>query len=596
MNPTPPIVGIDLGTTNSLVGLVDSGFPVLVPDEDGHRLLPSVVHFPPHGPPLVGYPAKRARIAHPTEVVGSAKRLIGRRVADGPADPGGWGYQVQPGPDGHWGIALPTGWIGPEHVAAEIIRTLKARAEAYLGTSLSRAVITVPAYFNDAQRLATKRAGELAGFTVERILNEPTAAALAYGLSSKKDGRYAVFDLGGGTFDLTILHQTGGTFRVLSTCGHTRLGGDDLDHIIAEELTRRLRAEHGPEAARAAAPIFQERAETLKIDLSTQTTLHAEFPFLWKEQSWSTQLDRSWLEQQASRVFAEIPHLCRRALSDAGLSPTDLDDLLLVGGQTRMPWIRALAADLFHRPPNTSVDPDEAVALGATIQAGMLEGSLRGLVLLDVTPLSLGIETFGGLMNVLIPRNSTIPCKAGEQFTSAVDGQPGVRINVLQGERELAKDNWHLGQFDIPFPPAPRGVPRVGVQFSIDADGILTVLARDLASGTEKTLQIQAAVDVADEKVETMVSQSIEHAFADMAERRWIEAKLSAERAAAMTRQALQLLGPKVSDDERASVEALLHDLDHALASHDPARLKETIRALDEGTRPLAERLLHPST
>ncbi len=587
-----PILGIDLGTTNSLVGLVDTGFPVLIPDDEGRRILPSVVHFHPGTAPTVGESAKRARLTHPAEVIGSAKRLMGRRTADGPADSGGWGYQVRPGPDGRWGIDLPHGWTPPETIAAAILRELKRRAEAYLGRDIHRAVITVPAYFHDAQRQATKRAGELAGLTVERILNEPTAAALAYGLSRNQAGRYAVFDLGGGTFDLSILEQKEGVFRVLSTCGDTRLGGDDLDAAITEELQRRVHAELGPEAAIHSRPTLRQNAESLKIDLSQRESVQADFPFLWQGQSWSTTLDRSWLEQEASRVFANIPNLCRRALSDAGVDPADLDDVLLVGGQTRMPWIRTLASELFHQEPNTSVDPDEAVALGATIQAGMLEGSLRGVVLLDVTPLSLGIETFGGLMNVILPRNSTIPCKAGEQFTSAVDSQPGVRIKILQGERELAKDNWELGQFDLPFPPAPRGVPRVGVQFSIDADGILTVLGRDLTTGSEQTLEIRTAVDVDDVQVEAMVSQSVEHALQDMAERQWVEARLGAERAITMTRKALAILGTQVSGPEQADVARLLNAVETALRTRDPRQLKESLRALDEGTKPLADRLM----
>ncbi|GAB4249781.1 MAG: molecular chaperone DnaK [Candidatus Methylacidiphilales bacterium] len=589
---TGPILGIDLGTTNSLVGLVDTGFPVLVPDADGNRILPSVVRFSGGTVCAVGEPAKRARLTHPAEVIGSAKRLMGCRAADGPADAGGWGYRVEPGPDGRWGIALPSGWIPPEAVAVEILRELKGRAEHYLGHEIKRAVITVPAYFHDAQRQATKRAGEMAGLEVERILNEPTAAALAYGLSGQNDGRYAVFDLGGGTFDLSILEQKDGVFRVLATCGDTRLGGDDLDQAVAEELERRLLADLGPEALAVARPIFRDRAETLKIELGDHESVRADFPFLWQGQSWSCTLERSWLEEQAARVFAKIRHLIRRALSDAGVTPAELDDVLLVGGQTRMPWIRRLAADLFGKEPNTSVNPDEVIALGATIQAGMLEGSLHGAVLLDVTPLSLGIETFGGLMNVIIPRNSTIPCKAGEQFTSAVDGQSGVRIKILQGEREMAKDNWELGQFDLPFPPAPRGVPRVGVQFSIDANGILSVLGRDLNTGVEQTLTINTAVDVDSERVEAMVSQSVEHAFEDMAERRWVEAKLGAERAVAMTRKAIALLGTDVTTAEHTLVDQLLHHVDIALQSGDPRQLKEAIRALDEGTKPLAEKLM----
>lgn len=586
------ILGIDLGTTNSLVGLVDTGFPVLIPDGEGSRLLPSVVRFSKEGKVTVGAVARRAERAHGDEVVRSIKRLMGRRWQE-VADEVGVGRGVMASGDGgNAGVVAGGIWRSPVEVSAEILKELKARAERYYGEKVERAVITVPAYFNDGQRQATKLSGELAGFQVERILNEPTAAALAYGLDRQKQGRYAVFDLGGGTFDITILEQDEGTFRVLSTCGDTQLGGDDLDRALAEWLLGEVRRELGKEAAEAGRAAIWELVEGVKIRLSDEASVRVDLPFLWEGKSASIEVKREWLEERAQEIFGKTRHACRRALSDAKIEAKDLDAVLLVGGQTRMPWVRRWVEEIFGKRPDTSINPDEAVALGATIQAGILEGSLQGMVLLDVTPLSLGIETFGGLMNVIIPRNSSIPCKAGEQFTSAVDGQSGVQVRVLQGERELAKDNWELGVLTVPFAPAPRGVPRVGVQFEIDSNGILKVLGRDLATGQEQILEIHAAIDVSDEKVEAMVEASIENAFEDMAARQWVEAKLSGERTVLMTRKALEILGERASQAERSEAERLMGLVEEALRSEDGRLLKQRIRELDVGTQGLAERLM----
>ena len=434
-----------------------------------------------------------------------------------------------------------------------MLRKLKADAEAALGRSVSRAVITVPAYFNDAQRNATKRAGELAGFAVERIVNEPTAAALAYGLDKLKTrAKIAVYDFGGGTFDVSILELNNGVFEVLATNGNTRLGGDDIDSRLIAEVGARIA--EGPLSPQQLGSL-REAVVAAKHRLSENEKAVIDLPFFAGSESLSFTLTRAELEKIARPVVEKTRAHCLRALSDAKLAASDLDEVILVGGVTRMPLVRGLVAEIFGRPPNTSQNPDEAVALGATIQAGILSGAVRDVILLDVTPLSLGIETFGGLMNVIIPRNSTIPLKAGEMFTTAVHHQRLMRIKVLQGEREMARDNWPLGEFELEFDPAPKGVPRVGVQFEIDANGILHVLARDTKTGREKILEINSAVDVSDEAVEAMISESLEHAFDDMSERVWTEAKLKADEMLGAVENAFRVVGAELGGEEKGKID-----------------------------------------
>lgn len=538
------IVGIDLGTTNSLIGAMDSGFPVLFADADGERLTPSAVDF--SGPvPVVGREALRRR----DEAVLSVKRFMGRRVGEetmtGPLVAGAPGEPVR--------LRTAGKLVSPEEVSALILGKLKADAERALGHPVDRAVITVPAYFNDAQRAATKRAGELAGFTVERLVAEPTAAALAYGLDRLGEkSRIAVYDLGGGTFDVSVLELSGGVFHVLATNGDTRLGGDDCDAAIAaglgislEEAERRKRGDADPLIDTLCRPIIE------------RTRAH-----------------------------------CLRSLHDAGLTPADLDEVILVGGATRLPLVRDLVREIFGKEPNTSQHPDEAVARGAAIQAGILQGSVQNVTLLDVTPLSLGIETFGGLMNVLIPRNTTIPCKAGEMFTNAAANQASMRITVLQGEREMARDNWKLGEFVIPFTPAPRGQARVGVQFEIDADGLLRVLARDVQTGSDTVVKIDSAVEVSDEAVEKMLADSLEHAFEDMDERVFTEACLKADEMLPAVAHALERLGGEVADDVRGEIAGLVAKVQQARESQSASRLKKALAELDALTEPLAAQLV----
>lgn len=590
------IIGIDLGTTHSLVGVVDSGFPIVLANEKGERLLPSCVTWPVGRDPLVGTEAMRARALAPGRTVASIKRFMGRSFADlSVEERDETPYRLVPGTRGEILVALDEKTlVSPEEVSALILARLKETAEAALETNVSRAVVTVPAYFNHSQREATRRAAELAGLTVERILNEPTAAALAYGLDHLgESATVAVYDLGGGTFDLSVLQLREGFFEVIATAGDTRLGGDDLDLALARHLAGELDLGVLSESEEAT---LRMRAREAKEALSSEERVVVRLPFFRGEASYEVEVTRERFEKLALPLIEHTAPICRRAFAEASRKgASSVEKLILVGGSTRIPLVRTKLKEWFGLDPDLSQHPDEAVALGAAIQAGMLCGRVRQILLVDVTPLSLGIETFGGLMNAIIPRNSTIPVKAGELFTNAVDGQASMAIRVLQGERELAKDNWLLGEVVVPFTPGPKGSARVGVQFAINRNGILEVLARDTATGEDHVLEIRdAAVDVEDEAVERMISESIDYAFDDMNERVWTEAKFKSEELLPAVAGALELVGDRLDEDERTAIANAAQRVREVLEAepHNAAALKNANADLDEATQTLAALLV----
>ena len=584
-----PVIGIDLGTTYSAVGIVEAGFPILLADEGGERLTPSVVWFGPEGV-KAGRPALREAPAG--RLVRSAKRQIGVR----------FGEHMEGGlpliRDPHGGVTFETleGPRSPVEVSSVLLGELKRIAEFRLEREVRQAVITVPAYFNNAQRESTKQAGEEAGLEVLRLVAEPTAAALSYGMNKLgESARVAVFDLGGGTFDVSILELREGVFEVLATGGDTRLGGDDIDAIVLD-LVRQGSGAGGSvlEDPEADGDRLIREAERVKRELSTGDHAVFRVPFYDGAQSLEVEVSRADLESGMDPLLSRMERICREVLVDAGMEPDQVAAVVMVGGSSRVPAVQKLAEEVFQREPDCSQHPDEAVALGASIQAGIIAGTWREVLLLDVTPLSLGIETLGGLMNVLIPRNTTIPCKVGEMFTNARDGQDSMRVRVLQGERELARDNWELGKFDLSFRSAPRGKARVGVQLSLDENGILEVLARDVeGTGEDVIIRIEsAAVDVNEEAVEQMVEESIEHAFEDMNARVFTEAQLKAEELLPAVRAALAETGSFLSEAEQKEIRLAERAVEQALTEGEANALKGAVERLDQATEALAARLV----
>ncbi len=579
------VIGIDLGTTNSAVGVVESGFPILLANTMGERISPSVVAYPRDEEPKVGSVAEGC---HPDDTIRSVKRLIGKRLSE----VNDFCQPIEADENGGLVIDLGDRKVSPIEVSSEILKSMKEVAEMRLERKVHRAVITVPAYFNDGQRAATKKAGEMAGLTVERIVSEPTAAALAYGLDKlEESSKIAVYDLGGGTFDISVLELREGVFQVLATAGDTELGGDDVDALLVDWVLRELDLGDLADMDSVQRECLLKACQCAKENLSSEESVELKLPLFEGERHLECLLTKVVFEELIEPVLKKTERYCRQVMLDAGLD--DVDAAILVGGSTRIPAVRQLVRHVFGKEPDTSQNPDEAVALGAVIQGGILSGAMKNMVLLDVTPLSLGLETFGGLMNVLIPRNTTIPCKAGEMFTNAEANQRGMVLRVLQGEREMAKDNWDLGKFSVAFQPAKKGQARVGVQFSIDENGILEVLARDTSTGKDVIERISsAAVDVTDDQVETMVSESVEHAFEDMAERVFVEAKLKAEELLPAVDMGLAQLQDELDEPSRVEIVSARGAVIEALDGGQANQLKLAVQALDKATENMAALLV----
>jgi Fe-S protein assembly chaperone HscA len=593
------IVGIDLGTTNSLVACVDdhTGLPVVIPGADGGRLLPSVVAFTPDGI-LVGEGARRQLARRPADTVYSVKRLMGRGWEDVKDELRYLPFRVRPA-EGIVKLAVGGREVTPPEVSAIVLRTLKERAEAHLGEPVERAVVTVPAYFNDSQRQATKDAGRIAGLDVLRIVNEPTAASLAYGLHRLGQGVIAVYDLGGGTFDISILRVKDGIFEVLATNGDTHLGGDDLDRALMLWLLDDVRARHRADLSRdgdlAGDPEAMQElrlaAEAAKIRLSSEERTTLTLPF--SGFTYRRTISRAELEPLVEPLVARTLGPCRQALADAGLGPSDIDQVVLVGGSTRVPLVRRRVQELFGRMPHSQLDPDEVVALGAAVQAQILAGGITDMLLLDVTPLSLGIETLGGIVSVLIARNTTIPTSAREMFTTSVDGQMVVDMHVVQGERELAKDCRSLARFELRgIDPMSAGMPKIEVTFLIDANGILHVQAREQRTGKAASIEVKPSYGLTDADVERMVEDSFTYAEADVETRLLIEMRNEADTVLTHVARALRQAGPLIGADERATIEAAVATLRQARAGEDRDVIRERTTELNRATEPLAERMM----
>jgi len=592
------VIGIDLGTTNSCVAVMDGKTPKVIENSEGARTTPSIIAFTDDNERLTGQPAKRQAVTNPEKTFFAVKRLIGRRYDDPMVekDKGLVPYKIVKAGNGDAWVEANGETYSPSQISAFILQKMKETAEAHLGQKVEQAVITVPAYFNDAQRQATKDAGKIAGLEVLRIINEPTAAALAYGLDKQQQGTIAVYDLGGGTFDISILEIGDGVFEVKSTNGDTFLGGEDFDMRLVEYLAAEFKKEQGIDLTKdkLALQRLKEAAEKAKIELSSTTQTEVNLPFITADQTGpkhlALKLTRAKFEALVDDLVQRTIEPCRKALKDAGLSAGEINEVILVGGMTRMPKIQEVVKQFFGKEPHKGVNPDEVVAIGAAIQAGVLQGDVKDVLLLDVTPLSLGIETLGGVFTRIIDRNTTIPTKKSQVFSTAEDNQNAVTIRVFQGEREMAADNKMLGQFDLMgIPPAPRGMPQIEVTFDIDANGIVNVSAKDKATGKEQQIRIQASGGLSESDIDKMVKDAEAHAADDKKRRAAVEAKNHAEALVHSTEKALSEHGSKIGDDDRRAIEDAVSDLKEALKGDDAEAISAKTNALAQVSMKLGE-------
>lgn len=592
------VIGIDLGTTNSCVAVMEGTTPKVIENAEGMRTTPSIVAFTDDGERLVGQPAKRQAVTNPEKTFFAVKRLIGRRYDDPiiEKDKKLVPYGIVKASNGDAWLSDGKDQYSPSQISAFILQKMKETAESHLGSKVDKAVITVPAYFNDAQRQATKDAGKIAGLEVLRIINEPTAAALAYGLDKQKQGMIAVYDLGGGTFDVSILEIGDGVFEVKSTNGDTFLGGEDFDMRLVSYLADEFQKEQGIDLRKdkLALQRLKEAAEKAKIELSSATQTEINLPFITADKNgpkhMTLKLTRAKFEALVDDLIQKTVEPCKKALKDAGLSAAEINEVVLVGGMTRMPKVQEVVKNLFGKEPHKGVNPDEVVAIGAAVQAGVLQGDVKDVLLLDVTPLSLGIETLGGVFTRLIDRNTTIPTKKSQVFSTAEDSQNAVTIRVFQGEREMAADNKILGQFDlVGIPPAPRGVPQIEVAFDIDANGIVNVQAKDKGTGKEQQIRIQASGGLSEADIQRMVKEAEAHATDDKKRRAFVEAKNQAEALAHSTEKSLKEFGDKVSAEDRTAIENGLSDLKEALKGEDADAIQQKAQTLAQASMKLGE-------